>query len=104
MKNYVRDGKTVTITADAAVKSGDLVVVGAIAGVANADAAIDETAVLVTEGVFWLPVPGSPQIGDVVFHEGTALTTAPGDVDALRVGVVYQTDGETGTVAVKLKG
>ena len=104
MKNYVRDGQTVTITADTVIKSGDLVVVGAIAGVANADAAVDETVVLVTEGVFWLPVPGAPAVGDVVFHEGTALTTAPSDVDALRVGVVYQTDGADGTVAVKLKG
>jgi len=32
-KNFIQNGNTVTLTAPAAVKSGDLIVVGALAGV-----------------------------------------------------------------------
>ncbi|EJF5151691.1 DUF2190 family protein, partial [Salmonella enterica] len=42
-KNYVEDGKTITLTASAAVKSGDLVQVGDMFAVAVTDIAAGST-------------------------------------------------------------
>jgi len=42
MKNYVQEGKTLTVTAPAAVVSGQYVTVGSIRGVAAYDAASGE--------------------------------------------------------------
>jgi predicted RecA/RadA family phage recombinase len=56
MKNYVQRGKTMEYTvADNAVKSGEIVVVGAVAGVAVTDGEIGETITLDVMGVFELP-------------------------------------------------
>ena len=57
MKNFVQEGETVTVTAPAVTgcKSGDLIIVGALAGVAAYDAAAGEPVEVVTEGVFTLP-------------------------------------------------
>jgi predicted RecA/RadA family phage recombinase len=56
MKNFVEDGKVLNykVTA-AAVKSGDVVVVGKIVGVAVTDGAIGDTIAVAIEGVYKLP-------------------------------------------------
>jgi predicted RecA/RadA family phage recombinase len=53
-KNFVQDGDLLTVTAPAVVKSGDLVKVGNIAGVAIADAASGDQVTLKTTGVWSL--------------------------------------------------
>ena len=60
MKNFVAPGNTITAIAPAGgVLSGALVLVGAMAGVANADAAAGAPVELSVEGVFDLPkTPG----------------------------------------------
>jgi predicted RecA/RadA family phage recombinase len=55
MRNYSQTENTITVTAPSAVSSGDLVVVGAIVGVAQADAASGDPVALVRRGVFRLP-------------------------------------------------
>ena len=40
MKNFIQSGRTLTVSAPADIKSGDLVVVGSLFGVAYCDAAI----------------------------------------------------------------
>lgn len=55
MKNYVSDPVTITVTAPAAVDSGDLVIVGGLIGVAQTDAANASPVAIVREGVFTLP-------------------------------------------------
>lgn len=55
MKNFVQEGKTITVTAPAAVTSGQLVVVGSIVGVAAFDAASGAEVEVTVEGVFELP-------------------------------------------------
>lgn len=55
MKNFVQSGRTMTVTAPAAVASGDLVVVGALFGVAFTDADSGDPVEIGTEGVFELP-------------------------------------------------
>ena len=56
-KNYIQEGETITLTAPAVTgcKSGDLIVVGAIAGVAAFDAAAGDEVEVTVEGVWELP-------------------------------------------------
>ncbi|TQS73299.1 DUF2190 family protein [Rhodobacteraceae bacterium] len=54
MKNYVQPGEHVTLVAEAAVKAGTLVRIGAITGVAQEDAVAGENVTLVRRGVFEL--------------------------------------------------
>lgn len=55
MKNFVQEGKTITVIAPATVTSGQLVVVGSIVGVAAFDAASGAAIEISTRGVFELP-------------------------------------------------
>jgi predicted RecA/RadA family phage recombinase len=54
MKNFVAEGKTLTLTAPYALTSGQGVLVGSIFGVATGDAAISTEVEAITEGVFTL--------------------------------------------------
>ncbi|MER5173918.1 DUF2190 family protein [Thioclava kandeliae] len=55
MKTYVQAGENITLTAETAVTSGQLVKIGAITGVAQGKAAAGEPVTLVRRGVFELP-------------------------------------------------
>lgn len=55
MKNYTQPGDLVTITAAAAIASGELVRAGLLVGVAGGAAAIGEDVSIKTTGVFELP-------------------------------------------------
>lgn len=56
MKNLVQDGRTIQHkVGDTAVKSGGIVVVGEVAGVAITDGAKGDTIALSVEGVYSLP-------------------------------------------------
>lgn len=56
MKNYVQRGENITVAAPTGgVSSGNLIIVGALAGVAVADAAAGDAVTLATVGVFTLP-------------------------------------------------
>jgi len=105
MKNYVQEGKTVSVTAPAAVTSGQYVVVGAIRGVAAYDAAQGEPVEVATEGVFTLPKVAADNIaaGDLLYWNGTACTKVPGSGSRPLVGVAVKAAGNgVTTVAVKL--
>lgn len=83
MKNYVQPGDNLTLTMTAAVASGQLVKVGAIVGVAQANAAEGEDVVLVRRGVFDLPKTAAQawQPGAKVYmtDTGELTTTATGN-------------------------
>lgn len=55
MKNFIQKGAVVSIPAPRNVVSGELVVVGVLAGVAQHDALSGATVEIATEGVFELP-------------------------------------------------
>lgn len=55
MKNYIKPGDNVTVPAPADVLAGDVVLVGALLGVAQHDAASGDDVVLVRKGVFEVP-------------------------------------------------
>ncbi|WP_442955305.1 DUF2190 family protein [Parasphingorhabdus sp.] len=59
MKNYVQPGNTLTLTAPAAIISGDVVIVGSIIGIANGDAENAAPVDVDTVGIFRLSCQGS---------------------------------------------
>ena len=85
-KNFVQNGDVVTVTAPAAVTSGNIVLVGAnLFGVALGDAANGAPVVIQTEGVFSVAKTSALAIaaGDIVYyHSGT------GNVDKTATGGV----------------
>ena len=74
MKTHIQRGDTLTIPAPAAVLSGGVVVAGAIAGIANGDAAAGAPVDVDVTGVFSLPKVSALAIaiGDVVYWDATA--------------------------------
>lgn len=91
MKNYIQRGDTLTLTAPAAILSGDLVLVGEFAGVAATDAAQGAEVECTLRGVFELPK------ADEALEQGEAAYW-----DAAEKEVTADDDGNThiGTVAV----
>jgi predicted RecA/RadA family phage recombinase len=104
MKNYVQTEVTVTVTAPSTVLSGALVVVGAIVGIAQADAASGDPVALVTKGLFRIPkqsgfagVAGAPAL----YADGNErLESAGGRV----IGVYAAAAASADTEAIVLLG
>jgi len=110
MKNYVQEGDTITVTAPAAVKSGDLVQVGRIRGVAVTDAADGAKVELRTTGVYDIEKLGTEAFATVglpvyVVLSGNGVkkvTTASTTANVL-VGINLETStGVAGKLRVKL--
>ena len=115
MRNYVQRGENITVPAPAVTgcASGDLVIVGAMAGVAAETAAAGEPVDLVTIGCFTLPkVSGQINLGARVYADATGkITTAADDGGTPTpaafplIGVATQAAGsDDGTVTVRLNG
>lgn len=82
-KNLIQEGCNITITATGTISSGDLVVVGALVGVAVGDATNGTDVAIMTEGVFDLPKTagdGGAAVGDVMYYDASAA-----EVTAVRV-------------------
>ncbi|WP_413734339.1 DUF2190 family protein [Sodalis sp. RH21] len=104
-KNYVQDGKTITITALSDIASGDVVVVGGIVAVAITDIAEGETGDGFAEGVFKLPKLTADVIatGSRVHFKDDVLQLDA--TDAIAAGVAWETAGAGVTsIAVKING
>lgn len=73
MRNYVQSGDLITITAAAAIASGDGVLTGALFGVAAADYAAGAQAEIKTTGVFDLAADpaATASIGDKAYWSVT---------------------------------
>jgi predicted RecA/RadA family phage recombinase len=73
MKNYVKSGNVITVTAPRAVVSGDGVLVGSLFGVAAFTAALNAEVELSMTGVFTLPKPSGLTItaGDALYWDNT---------------------------------
>ncbi|GAA5662589.1 hypothetical protein Brsp07_01058 [Brucella sp. NBRC 14130] len=84
MKNYIQPGDSVTVPAPADVKSGDLVVVGDLFGVAQFSAKAGEDVEIATKGVFALPKVSAQawSVGAKVYYvaaDKNISTTATGN-------------------------
>lgn len=78
MKNHISQGVNVTLPAPADVLSGEMIVIGALYGVADSDAATGEDLDLVTRGMFELPKVASDvfAIGDKVYWNSSTKLVA----------------------------
>lgn len=108
MKNYVQRGENITVAAPTGgVSSGNLIIVGALAGVAVADAAEGDAVTLATVGVYSLPkrLSASFATGAVV---AWTLPEAYADVAAsgrYPIGVAIEAAGNgTTEVITRLNG
>ncbi|NKI17432.1 DUF2190 family protein [Spongiibacter sp. KMU-166] len=99
MKNYVQKGEAITVTAPAALVSGQGVLVGeGLFGVAVNAAESGSEVTIITEGVFELPADATVAAGDVVeWNTGEALPIAAG----VRIGVAL-TASTNGLAQVKI--
>ena len=97
MNNFIQPGNTLTVTAPAAVTSGQLVVVGSIVGVASTTQASGEDVELDTAGVFTLPKVTTDVIaaGDKLYWDSAAakLTKTAGTGSKQFVGVATKAAG-----------
>ena len=84
MKNFVQPGDVITVTAPATVASGDIVVVGKLAGVAATDAASGDPVEIKTSGVFDVAKTSAQNwaVGVAIYatSAGLATTTASENV------------------------
>lgn len=110
MKNYIQDGDNLTVTAPAAVASGDFVQVGRIRGVAVTSAASGAQVELVTTGVFDIPKSGSEEFASVglpvycvLSGNGVKTVTTASTTANVLVGINVATSGAVaGSLRVKL--
>jgi len=88
------------------IKSGDMVAVGKVVGVAITDGKVGELLTVSVQGVYEIPVPeaaGEIKQGDALYFNATAkeLTTEDADVPA---GFAWEDGAPGGVVPVKLLG
>ncbi len=106
-KNFIQAGETLTVPAPAAVASGDVVISGAIVGVARGAAESGNPVDVATNGVWELPKVGANAftVGALVYWDsgtGLATTTSSGNT---KLGVAVEAAAaSTGTVKVRLSG
>ena len=88
MRNYIQPGKTITVPAPADVKSGDLVVVGDLFGVAEFSAAEGDPVEIATEGVYELPKVEAQAwtVGAKVFYVAADKVLTTDETDNLFIG------------------
>lgn len=105
MKNFIQDGKTIEYkVAETAIKSGDVRVIGDVAGVAVTDGAVDETVVLNVTGVYELAKgAGAITQGQKVYAaaDGSGIVATAEDNKAVGCAWEAADAGDT-TVLVKL--
>lgn len=113
MKNFVQPGNNLTVAAPYAVDSGQVVVIGQLAGVAASDADNGAQVDIATVGVFDLAKPSADVFtvgAPVYFDTATKTVRSGGDTDSnsageweAQIGVAVEAAGAgASTVRVKL--
>lgn len=103
-KNFIQPGDTITIPAPAGVLSGDVVIAGETAGIAQGDAGAGEPLDLTLVGVWELPkvAAGAVAVGDPIhWDEAAALATTDDDGNP-RLGTAVEA-AATGAATVKVR-
>lgn len=90
MKNYIQEGKHLTITSNEKISSGSLYVHGKIYGIAFHDATQGGELTIATEGVYRLELPKGFNVGEEVFFTKDKKLAKEGD---LKIGVVVDDNG-----------
>ena len=100
MKTYVDSGKTVTLTAPAAVNSGKGILIGSLVGVAQNEAGNGGDLVIVTEGIFDLVKVGSQAwtVGAKVYWDASNKRCTTVATDNTLIGVATEAVGSGATL------
>jgi predicted RecA/RadA family phage recombinase len=104
MKNYLQPGDLLTIDAPRAYRSGEVVVIKDLVGIACHDAAMGEKLTISTSGLFELPKPGEETFntGDLVYFKDGSITAK--HENAICIGLAVRAAMQTEAVCqVKLK-
>ena len=88
----------IAVAAPNAIESGDPVIIGGLAGVAQTTAQAGETVTVWLDGSYRLPVAGRSKTGDIVYLDGKTLSVASNFGPAF--GVVITADRATSTADV----
>lgn len=106
MRNFVQTDDTITVTAPAAVASGDLVIIGTLAGVAVTDAASGAEVEIKTKGVFDLPKTSAQAwtVGAAIYGTSAGVTTTVSTDNVLIGKAVAVAANPSGTGRVRLNG
>lgn len=107
MKNYIQRGENITVAAAEDATSGGGVLLGSLFGVASGDAAVGESLVLVTAGVFDMPKVATDDIsvGEPIFWDDVAKLVTVDGTGNTRIGVAVSAAGNpSGSVRVRLNG
>ena len=92
MKNFIQESKNITITSPQNISSGEILALGSLVGVANADALTGEDVTVTTQGVFGFSSEVSFEVGEDVYMEnGNLVKVAEG---ASRVGFCVGQEGK----------
>ncbi|MDR3133012.1 MAG: DUF2190 family protein [Prevotellaceae bacterium] len=108
MKNFVEDGKVLNYkVTGAAVKSGEVVVVGKLVGVAVTDGALGDTIAVAIDGVYKLP-KGSGALTQgaqayVNVAEGTGAVSIVGTATSNTFAGYVWADAAAGDATVEVK-
>ena len=105
MRNFIENGTTIDYQVSGeAVKSGQLVVVGNMVGVAISNGEDGDTIALKAEGVFALPkAAGEINQGAAVYWDNSAKNITTTDADNTFVGIAWaKASSATSEVAVKI--
>jgi predicted RecA/RadA family phage recombinase len=107
MKNFVQRGNTLTLTAPAAVVSGQPIIVGSVFGIVNGDAASGDPMDVDVVGVFNLPKVAADAFaeGAAVYWDNTAKLVTSTTTGNTKIGVaVTAAANPSATVHVRLNG
>jgi predicted RecA/RadA family phage recombinase len=85
MRNFIQPGKTITVPSPGSVESGDVVIIGGLAGVASGDAETGEDLDLALEGVYTLPKSSAVvlTVGELALWDGAQVVDSESDGDAI---------------------
>ncbi len=94
MKNFIQNGESITLTADADVASGAGKLIGKIFGVATGSAKTGENVTLVRRGVFLLNKLSAQAWteGQKIYWDGTQCTTVVGSNTLIGAAVAVAAD------------
>lgn len=99
MKNFVMEGKTLTLTAPYALTSGQGLLVGSLFGVASGDAAISTEVEAITDGVFTLTkaTGAAWTVGALIYWDNAArnCTTTVATNKLIGVAIAAAASGDT---------
>jgi predicted RecA/RadA family phage recombinase len=102
MRNFIQPGKTITIPSPGDVESGDVLIIGGLAGICAGDAANGEDLDLALEGVYTLPKSSAVvlTVGELALWDGAQVVDSESDGDA--IGHVVE-DAGSGVTTCKVR-